>query len=393
MKETEEIFRLLTNYLEVNGLEPTQENFDKFMKDYRAGKIKNEYIDNESRSYQLMEEITDDTPMKDRLKIYKRALEIFPRNYDAYTSLVMFDDKLGLEEKADKLQKKIKEAEQDYRDTGILPANMGYFYKLQGTRPFMRMLSALSYLYMALRKHDEATSTFEQIIDYNNNDNMGVRHTLSGLYLSKRDFAKFEALWKRYPKSGYDPMALSDKAIARYLQGDIKGYQRYLRLLKDHNVFLYLYFATGNGDWIIDENPQDYALGGIDEAMVYLNEHGELLTDELLRELPPVRGASLYSVFSSFEEPILLITLSAYVNTAKDKDDSFTAKEVVAEINKHKKKGNKSVTEEELRRSLSFLVQDHYLFYYGDKDVYRLRETGYDMAYLLMQMGNVAMGQ
>ena len=393
MKETEEIFRLLTNYLEVNGLEPSQENFDKFMKDYRAGKIKNEYIDNESRSYQLMEEITDDTPMKDRLKIYKRALEIFPRNYDAYTSLVMFDDKLGLEEKADKLQKKIKEAEQDYRDTGILPANMGYFYKLQGTRPFMRMLSALSYLYMALRKHDEAMSTFEQIIDYNNNDNMGVRHTLSGLYLSKRDFAKFEDLWKRYPKSGYDPMALSDKAIARYLQGDIKGYQRYLRLLKDHNVFLYLYFATGNSDWIIDENPQDYALGGIDEAMVYLNEHEELLTDELLRELPPVRGASLYSVFSSFEEPILLITLSAYVNTAKDKDDSFTAKEVVTEINKHKKKGNKSVTEEELRRSLSFLVQDHYLVYYGDKDVYRLRETGYDMAYLLMQMGNVAMGQ
>ena len=393
MKETEEIFRLLTNYLEANGLEPTQENFDKFMKDYRAGKIKNEYIDNESRSYQLMEEITDDTPMKDRLKIYQRALEIFPRNYDAYTSLVMFDDKLGLEEKADKLQKKIKEAEQDYRDTGILPANMGYFYKLQGTRPFMRMLSALSYLYMALRKHDEAMSTFEQIIDYNNNDNMGVRHTLSGLYLSKRDFAKFEALWKRYPKSGYDPMALSDKAIARYLQGDIKGYQRYLRLLKDHNVFLYLYFATGNGDWIIDENPQDYALGGIDEAMVYLNEHEELLTDELLRELPLVRGASLYSVFSSIEEPILLTTLSAYVNAVKDNDDSFTAKEVVTEINKHKKKGYKSVTEEELRCSLSFLVQDHYLFYYGDKDVYRLRETGYDMAYLLMQMGNVAMGQ
>ena len=81
------------------------------------------------------------------------------------------------------------------------------------------------------------------------------------------------------------------------------------------------------------------------------------------------------------------------MNAVKDNDDSFTAKEVVTEINKHKKKGNKSVTEEELRRSLSFLVQDHYLFYYGDKDVYRLRETGYDMAYLLMQMGNVAMGQ
>lgn len=380
MKETEAIFRQLQNYLEANDLDPTPENIDRFMKDYNAGKIRNLSIDPESRSYEYLEEFEKAEDRKEAKRLLQRALEIYPHNYDAAMQLIFMESQQP-NIRLKRLYHLKEEADKRLEDTGLLQEK-GHFYQLQGTRPYMRLCHAIMELENGTNNIDGAIKAAEHIIEYNNNDNMGVRYVLSGLYLAKRDFASFEKLWKRYPRE-ISGMCIMDKAIAASMQGNDAKYKRYLRQLKDVNPFLYLYFACGDNDVIVDERFDSYAFGGIEEANVYLEEHAPLLTDEVLDALPFVKGASIDDFFTGDDDEAMIL-LFADEHSYDINNTDFFEKDLLRHFNHSTHMSHlPKITITALRKELEALRLDGYLYCFENgKGEWRITTRGTDMAYI-----------
>ena len=183
----------------------------------------------------LLFEAYDEPNELEAIKLAKKALELNPENIDAENFITEHEKKKikKLEKYETTLNKeKARLEKEDY----FSDENIGIFWGLIETRPFMRTKHSYMLTLMKLGRYTDAIKQGEELIKLNGNDNQGVRYLLLGLYTILERFDDTEALYKKY--GGGSTFMLLPMAIMYYKKGDYSKSKKILKNLKENNEFL-----------------------------------------------------------------------------------------------------------------------------------------------------------
>ena len=180
----------------------TVEDANKFIaKIYNSEKIDSYVPDNPEDRAQMM---AYDACLKTgnaRREMALKALEISEDCADAYVILAELEKnpltKIDLYRKAYTAARKSLGEE-------IFTESRGDFWKIIGTRPYMRAQEGLALSLWNSGSMDEAKSIYEELLDLNPDDNQGVRYSLLLIYMMEGDAVGAEELLDTYDEDSAD---------------------------------------------------------------------------------------------------------------------------------------------------------------------------------------------
>lgn len=238
---------------------------------------KNKIIDLEEYKYinspkynsdELLEQALDATSKSKALKYAKQALEVYPDNIDAEALIAEFEDNPikrlkkfdSIVEKATKLLE-----EQNMFDK----ENIGEFWLILDTRPYMRARYNKMLLLKELGRYTEAAKECEELLTLCENDNMGIRYILIGLYCILEKFEECEKLYKKYKDQSL--FMVFTMSIMYFKKGDYKKAKQYLAKSEEQNEFILDFLLDENGEFI-KSKADYYSYGSEEEAFIAIND-------------------------------------------------------------------------------------------------------------------------
>lgn len=132
---------------------------------------------------------------KKRAQFVKQALELHPDSPDAYR--ILAEDAKSIGDKISILKKGMQAGERDLGKS-FFDENKGHFWGIASTRPYMRVKHAYAELSWLQGNLKEAASQFEELLELNTMDNLGVRYMLAGVYLEWDRLQHAERLLRAY---------------------------------------------------------------------------------------------------------------------------------------------------------------------------------------------------
>ena len=219
----------------------------------------------------LMWDAWDTADRKKRISMARRALEISPDCADAYVMLAE-ETARSFEEALDLYQKGIAAGERAL-GPGPFKEDVGHFWGILQTRPYMRARHGLAECLQEMGRLTEAIEHFQEMLRLNPNDNQGNRDLLAACYLETgRDSDAWDLL-NRYPE-GITSWWLYTTALVHFrLHGASKEANEALEqaINQNHHVRKYLCGLKR----MPHEIPSQYALGSVDEAVIYMDTYGK----------------------------------------------------------------------------------------------------------------------
>jgi tetratricopeptide (TPR) repeat protein len=207
-----------------------------------------------------------------RLTLAHQALATSPNCADAYVLLA--------EEEADTVGRALEYYQQGV-DAGRRALGEDYFSDAAGqfwglleTRPYMRALNGQANMLWQLRRYEEASGLYREMLRLNPNDNQGVRYSLLQLLLELDRGDEARALIAQY-EDEYSAAWLYTRALLAFRQeGDSSDSTRALREALEENPHVPAYLS---GKKRIPTRLPDYLSPGdeteaIDYAMRHLND-------------------------------------------------------------------------------------------------------------------------
>ncbi|MFP5528252.1 hypothetical protein ACLGL1_07250 [Peptococcus simiae] len=191
--------------------------------------------------YDFMERADQADSEQEALKWVKKALKIAPDNLDA----LVYKDRLMAKSPFDllkKLEKTIAKGEAQLVEEGIYcDENIGDFWLVLETRPYMRALAVYMGLLVDLGMMKKAVDQAEKMLNLCVGDNLGVRYMAMALYAYFEDIEKAEGLYREY-KDYDDTQLLFPLSVLYYKLGNFtKANQiltKLLRANKDTKTFI-----------------------------------------------------------------------------------------------------------------------------------------------------------
>ena len=247
-----------------------QKVLDEFIEKYNNKEL--EPLDTPmSKAYDLLEEAERATSIKKRLSLVEKAIETCPECVDAHLAYLEFiEDPFKIESYLLKVvedEKKRLEKEEYFTKE-----NIGHFYGIFETRPFMKALQALTVLYLQSGKYQKALLVAKEMIRLNENDNLGARFLLFGLYAFMEDEKALDSLKEKYEYEDlHSLVAYLALAIKR---SDYEQAKTYLAKINKANKNLIKYFQKKNLSSAV--SPGYYRPGDASEVYVLVTEFGFL---------------------------------------------------------------------------------------------------------------------
>ena len=242
-------------------------------------------MDFEDEKFRKMEESDDllfeayEEPIKSKaIKLAKQALEIYPDNIDAENFITKFETNTikKLKKYEDTLNKEKTNLEkQDMFDK----ENIGIFWGLIETRPYMRTKHNYMLTLMELGRYTEAIKQGEELLKLCENDNLGIRYLLMGLYTVLEKFGECEKLYNKYLDDS--TFMLFPLSIMYYKKGDYKKTKKLLKELQENNEYILDYlkqkikFTKTKIEGIEEEGT--YTWGSKSEAYFVVKDYKYLL--------------------------------------------------------------------------------------------------------------------
>lgn len=222
------------------------------------------------RAQQLMYEAWD-ARGKRRVELAKKALAESPDCADAYVLLA--------EETA-----KTAAAVRDLYAQGVaageralgpefMRENVGHFWGLIETRPYMRAREGLAHALTALGELSGARTHFQELLRLNPNDNQGIRYLLARCLLAQGDHATLLSLLDQFAE---DEMAewLYTRALVLFkIRGGGVAADRALSAALQENPYVPLYLL--GIEKLPAHPPASYGFGDRNEAAIYVGSGGE----------------------------------------------------------------------------------------------------------------------
>lgn len=213
----------------------------------------------------LMYQAWEESNPARRIILAHEALAISPDCADAYVLLA--------EEEADTLDRALEYYQQGVaageRSLGkkFFKENVGYFWGLLETRPYMRARQGLANILWELGRGDEAESHYRDMLRLNPGDNQGIRYSLLNLLLALNRDAEAQELLKQYEDDGMAEWLYTRALLAFRASGAGAAAEEALRGAIDFNAHVPAYLT---GRKRIPVHLPDYVTwGGEDEAITY----------------------------------------------------------------------------------------------------------------------------
>ena len=264
-RETEKILKELQQFLALHGDEATDEESvdrltNQFLAEYGGYPKSHKNVNPETADDYL--ELAEQASSKRKcLEYLRKAVELDPANVDAQLQLIVHT----LEDKPDEqllaLQNLMAAAAKPLEQEGCFKKDMGDFWTILETRPYMRVRHACFDALISCGMIRRAIDEGEELLELCENDNLGVRYQLMHLYAYMEDELHAPALHKRYD-SYEETQMLLPLAVLYYKLNQFDKAEDYIKRLakanKDTKKFLRAAARDQLDDYIGEMSPYGY---------------------------------------------------------------------------------------------------------------------------------------
>jgi tetratricopeptide (TPR) repeat protein len=230
------------------------------------------------------------------INLARRALEISPLCADAYV-LLAEESAQSLPEASDLYARGV-EAGEFALGPRSFKEDVGHFWGLLETRPYMRARCGLAQTLWALGEREAAIAHYRDLLRLNPNDNQGVRDLLAACLLTIGDDAGLAQLLEQYDEDAGTTWCYTKTLLAFRTGGDCKRARSRLAEALESNAHVPAYLAGSKK--VPRELPPYVTWGGEDEAAEYARAHGtawhatsgavDWLAQASLEQAPPRRS-------------------------------------------------------------------------------------------------------
>ena len=256
----------------VENIDEANEKLQEFIKMYNNGEIEYENTPLDD-AYEILEEAQNARNEKEAIKLAKKAYEKSPECFDA----ILFQ--CDLEENGIKRMKLLDDGLETEKNRLIKEKyfdkeNIGHFYGIFETRPYIRGLVVKAEYLLEEGKLRQAESICKEVLRLNENDNMGARYLLMAIFATLEEENDMLKLYKKYPEE--DLEMLFPLFALYYKIGNDKKAKEYLnRVNKCNSNFVKIFNDTiKESDKV---KPGYYSRGDSSEIFMYLERYGYLL--------------------------------------------------------------------------------------------------------------------
>ena len=263
--DTEHALAKLMQEIDKQGFDNIDQ-VNEFMKKMQGMSLDDlpESTTNKGRSQDLVIQAQNETLAKGK-KLIKQALELAPDNADAYNYLASVEADV---DKALALYRQAVEAGERALGEEFMKENIGHFWGLIETRPYMRAKAGVADCLYAKNRMNAAVDVYREMIELNPNDNQGVRYLLSTILLNKKDLSDYESFIEKYDGE--------DSAVWHY-NNALYHFKKMGKSAKSDEALLQAYnFNKHVMDYMLglkelpDEAPQYIGRGDDNEAVAYI---------------------------------------------------------------------------------------------------------------------------
>ncbi|MEE8807086.1 MAG: hypothetical protein SOI44_01545 [Lactimicrobium sp.] len=291
-RDTERAIKELYDYIEKHGGADTEEDLrrltNQFMMEYNASLPDRPVLDEDSAEtsddWMELAEETDDKD--DAIRYARNALSLDPDNLDAETMIAFNTEYEDVFENLLAMRKVCDHGEKLMRQKGYLDKDVGDFWMILETRPYIRALGMRMKLEIYCGMYRLAEATGEEIIRLNNNDNTGARLALMSLYATTLDQKPAEKLYERFSEYGPDSSMLLALSALYFRLGNFDKAEETLRDLQHKNKDTRRFFKALIDQKIDDCRTDDMALGyqpgTISELITIFDENSFLWQSEAI---------------------------------------------------------------------------------------------------------------
>ena len=265
---------MLKDFLEnnnVKNIDEANEKLQDFIQKYNKNEIEYEATDLDN-AYDILDEAQNSKSKKQAKKLAEEAYSVCSDCFDAISFKSSLEknsiDRMnilneGLNFEEDRLRKN-KFFEDD---------NMGSFYSIFETRPYIRGLNQKAFYLAQDGKYKLAIELCKEILELNNSDNTGIRYLLMALYACMEDEKAMLSLYEKYQENHLE--MLFPLMILYYKFEDYDKAQYYLKQIKKSNSNFIKYYK---GSLYVDELKTDgyFQIGSVSEIVMY-NDNFEFL--------------------------------------------------------------------------------------------------------------------
>ena len=256
----------------VENIDEANEKLQEFIKMYNNGEIEYENTPLDD-AYEILEEAQNARNEKEAIKLAKKAYEKSPECFDA----ILFQ--CDLEENGIKRMKLLEgglEVEKNrlIKEKYFDKENIGHFYGIFETRPYIRGLVVKAEYLLEEGKLRQAESICKEVLRLNENDNMGARYLLMAIFATLEEENDMLKLYKKYPEEDLE-MLFPLFALYYKIGNDKKALEYLNRVNKCNSNFVKFFNGTIKENGKV--NPGYYSRGDSSEIFMYLERYGYLL--------------------------------------------------------------------------------------------------------------------
>ena len=271
--EFDKIYSKLDTYLERKDV--TDENIksliDEFFDQYNNGTL--DVPDTKlDRAMDKFEEAINASNEKKAIKLAKEAIKIDPDYIDPQLFLIPLENE-G-EDILFKFDEIINKEEERLKKEGYFD-NIGEFYGIWETRPFMRALQQKSFVLIEYGKFGCARKNLEYMLKLNNNDNLGARYLLASIYAYFEDEKALKKLTNKYKENSLN--FLVSKLCLYYKLNDYEKVDKLLKKIDNVNPHFIRLIKNGKLTDLLEDNDLDYYTPGDETEVVEVMNTNENL--------------------------------------------------------------------------------------------------------------------
>ena len=253
---------------DIESEEELNEAFGKFIEQYNAGEIEYENTPLDE-AYELLEEAENAKTMKEAKRLAKKAFETSDACFDAKLFLADIEENSLKSNKI--LDEGLKFEKKRLEEEGYFDKeNIGSFYGIFETRPYIRGLYTKASNLCNDGKYKRAIEVCKEILKLNENDNTGSRYLLMALYAIIEDEKSMLDLYKKYKENNLE--MLFPMFVLYYKKEDDVKARKYLDMINKGNKH-FIKFFKGTMKLEEDSMPGYYSRGNASEVFMYMREY------------------------------------------------------------------------------------------------------------------------
>jgi tetratricopeptide (TPR) repeat protein len=167
--------------------------------------------------------------------------------------------------------------------SNLIPKNFSgqIIWGMMENRAFLRTMQGLGLTYLFMREWDSSSKIFEKILNYNPNDNQGIRALIIQSYLAMGKFDDILKIIKLFPEDTM-PDTLYGAVLANYRQNKIEKAEKALQDAIKFSPNIAKELVKKRHKKVTSDFPATLCLGGEDEAYDYWKRVGLFWADPML---------------------------------------------------------------------------------------------------------------